>query len=436
MADTAVRTRTPLRGGTGAWVVAALVVLLLATRQTSVVPFSLGQTPATLIGFGCFGVAFLCWLAGQDLPSPHRPTVVLVLVQLLTTLAASSALVLRSATDAQITASILVLVRESWLVALVVFVLLVVRSVDGWIVVVQGVVIGATISGVVALIAVGTGVDLGPTLALPGLTDQGSVLSSALERAGGVRPQGMAGHPLELSAVLTVAFPMAVSLMIGERMRGGRWWIWGAASTILLVAAVATISRSAIVGMVAALVVMAWRWPAKQVAVALLTAVAGIAAAVVVGVPMITRLAEVVTGGSDDNSLGSRANGIDYALSVLPDHPWFGQGAGTYDPAVQPVLDNQYLTRLVEAGVVGLLGLLVLLAGAWCMAAMARRRFLDSGRTAEAEIANGVLGALTAVAVIGLILDIPGFAQISSLQVILVALAGAALFVSSDRADA
>jgi len=436
-APRAATTRLPSsRSGWGSALIAAVIVLGLGTRQSQVVPLSLGLTPATVIIYGCLLLLLLCWLGGQAISSPHRPTMLLVMVAFMATVCSTAALMLRNASNAEASASVLVLVRESWLVGLVLFILVVVRSSGGLRLVMRGIVIGASISGAVGLLNTLIGLDVSSALALPGLVDQGSLLVDSLQRAGAVRPQGMAGHPLELSAVLTVAFPLAVGLAMSDRDRGRSGVLWGLMSGLVLVSALATISRSAVIGAAAALAVMAWSWPVRRVIVLVASGAVGLLLALVTGVPIVTRVASVLSGGSQDNSVGSRRSGFSYATGVMPDHWWFGQGSGTYDPRVQPVLDNYYLTRAVESGLIGAATIVVMLVGAWLIASSARRRLADAGELATAELVNGIVGAITAFIVIGLILDVPGFIQISMLQYVVIALAGVAAMVSHQASAA
>ena len=179
-------------------------MLGLGTRQSQVVPFSLGLTPATVI---MYRYLLLCWLGGQAISSPHRPT--MLLVTFMATVCSTAALMLRNASNAEASASVLVLVRESWLIGLVLFILVVVRSTGGLRLVMRGIVIGTSISGAVGLLNTLIGLDLSSALALPGMVDQGSLLVSAL----------------------------------------------------------ATVSRSAVIGAAAALAVMAWSWPVRRVIV-------------------------------------------------------------------------------------------------------------------------------------------------------------------------
>lgn len=424
------------RVGVGATIVAVVCGWLLATRQSIVVPFTLGLTPVSIAWYLGGLLLLLCWLARQPIRPPHRATALLAMGMFLATLVSSAGLMLRGPAGTDASLSLQFITREVGLLAAVVLVMVLVRSVADVARVVQGIVVGAAVSALLALVQVTTGADLAGSLVLPGLVDQGSTATIGdLMRAGAVRPQGSAGHPLELGAVLTATLPLAVGLTLARRARGNPHHVWAVLSVVIALGALATISRSAIVGAAAALIVMTWRWPVRRVAAGGAVLIGSVLAAVVAGVPIVSRVVEVTLGGSADNSIGSRSSGLSYALERLPSHWLLGQGAGTYDVARQPVLDNFYLTRLVEAGLVGLVSLVLLIGGAWCIAWRAARQAAASPDAGAVELVNGLLGALTAVAVVGLILDIGGFAQISTLTYVLVALAGAATLATRSPHD-
>jgi putative inorganic carbon (HCO3(-)) transporter len=414
------------RVGPGATIVAVVCGWLLATRQSIVVPYTLGLTPVAIAWYAGGLLLLLCWLGRQPIRRPHRATVLLVMGMLAATLVSSAALMVRGPVGDQASLSLQLLGREVGLLAAVLLVMAVVGTVADLTRIVQGIVIGAAVSALLALVQVATGADLAGSLVLPGLIDQGSAAAGELLRAGAVRPAGSAGHPLELSAVLTAAFPLALGLTLSRRARGEAAWLWIAATTVIGLGAASTISRSAFVGITAALLVMAWRWPVRRVVVGGAAVVAAVLGAVAAGVPLVSRLADVLVDGTSDNSVGSRSSGLSYALQRLPEHWLLGQGSGTYDVSRQPVLDNFYLTRLVESGLVGLLAQLLMVGGAWVIVLRASRRAVVSPGAGDFELVNGILGSITAVAVVAIILDLGGFAQIYTLLYLLVALAGAA----------
>lgn len=422
------------RVGIGATIVAVLCGWLLATRQSVVVPFTLGLTPVSIAWYAGGVLLLLCWLGRQHVRRPHLPTALLTMGMLLAALVSSAGLMLRGPADDQASQSLLLLTREAGMLAAVLLVMVVIGSTADLTRVVQGIVVGAAASAAMALVQAATGVELAGMLVPPGLIDQGGTATiGELLRAGAVRPAGSSGHPLELSAVLTTVFPLALGLTLSRRARGDVTWPWTVAAAMIALGAVSTISRSAFVGIAAALVVMAWRWPVRRVVIGGAVLVLTVLTAVLAGVPLVSRLAAVLVGGTSDNSLGSRSSGLSYALERLPDHWLVGQGAGTYDVSRQPVLDNYYLTRLVESGVVGLVAMVLLIGGAWSIALRASRQGMVSADRGAFELVNGILGSVTAVAIVALILDIGGFAQISTLLYVLVGLAGAASMTLTTR---
>ncbi len=419
------------RVGLGATVVAVVCGWLLATRQSVVVPFTLGLTPVSIAWFAGGLLLLLCWLGRQQIRSPHRPAALLAMGMLAATLVSSASLMVRGPAGDQASQSLQLVTRGVGMLAVVLVVMVVIGKAADLVRVVQGIVVGAAVSALLALLQAATGVELAGALVLPGLVDQSSgAAATELLRAGAVRPAGSAGHPLELAAVLTVVFPLALGLTLSRRARGDVSWPWAAASAVIALGALSTISRSAFVGIAAALVVMAWRWPVRRVVTGGSLVVLTVLGAVVAGVPLVSRLADVLVGGTGDNSVGSRTSGLSYALQQLPQHWLLGQGAGTYDVAKQPVLDNFYLTWLIESGVVGLVALVMMVGGAWGIAFRASRRGVTSPGVGDFELVNGIVGAVTAIAVVALILDIGGFAQISTLLYVLVALAGSAALIT------
>ena len=83
-----------------------------------------------------------------------------------------------------------------------------------------------------------------------------------------------------------------------------------------------------------------------------------------------------VTIGSDSSS-ESRTKAYSAAGSYISQHPWFGRGLGTFLPQTYFYIDNQYLTSLIETGIIGLLALLALFAIGWLTARSARRATAD-----------------------------------------------------------
>lgn len=169
---------------------------------------------------------------------------------------------------------------------------------------------------------------------------------------------------------------------------------------------------------------MSWRWPVRRLAGLVAAALGAAAVAAVSGLGVFDAIISTFMGSADDPSLQSRARGIDYVMAHWTEHFWLGQGAFTYPLGPeQPVLDNEYLSRLIEGGILGLLTLIVLMITAIMYAARARNHCDDVPTT---ELINGVLGALVALTVVASVLDVSAFQQISMVRWLLIVLAGAA----------
>lgn len=419
-----------------ALIIAIFCAMLLAMRQDYRVPLTTGLPPARVAA--CVGLLML--LVGVAAGRPYwtravREIPVFPVVAALGVAAATFASAAYATTGSMNPTSMMLsgyALRDAVtvLAAFVVIVALV-RTVESIVLVLRGLVVGATVSALAGLVNYVAGVDLAPLITLPGLKFGDETLVTNLMRDGVVRPQGSAGHPLELSSVLTILLPVAVALAFEAHRRGVRWWPWAGAAMILIAGAASTVSRSALVGMGVAAVVFAAYWPIRRSMRVFAAAVVAVGLLWLINVPILRTLIDVVTRGSKDASLQSRSIGRDYVAEQVGHHIWLGQGAGTYDVRVQPVLDNDYLSQLMQLGLVGVAALIVFyLAGLGSgLVAAVRLRRADSP---AAELAPGLLAAVAIVAVIGTILDIGGFAQVSMLFTALVALSVCLLRASRE----
>ncbi|MQY03467.1 O-antigen ligase family protein [Actinomadura macrotermitis] len=227
---------------------------------------------------------------------------------------------------------------------------------------------------VLGLVQFFTGFDLAEHMAVPGLEANRS-FSSVLARDGFNRPMATATHPIELGVVLVMMLPLALhGLIFAEPGRRGRRWFPVAA---IMVTIPLTLSRSAILGMVIAALVMLPVWPARLRFWALVVGGGGTVAMSAVVPGLIGTLSKLVLHIGSDSSTTARTDDYAAVARSVGDRPWFGQGFGTYLPRVYRILDNQYLSSLVETGVVGLLVLLVVLFSGWFLARGARRASRD-----------------------------------------------------------
>ncbi|CAM5519432.1 O-antigen polymerase OS=Tsukamurella paurometabola (strain ATCC 8368 / DSM / CCUG 35730 / CIP 100753 / JCM 10117 / KCTC 9821 / NBRC 16120 / NCIMB 702349/ NCTC 13040) OX=521096 GN=Tpau_0066 PE=4 SV=1 [Tsukamurella paurometabola] len=406
---------------------------LLSMRQVLTVPGTFGYSLAQTLFMGGALLWFATVLTGHTRLVRDWAVIAAVLGYVCASFISYAAAAARGILPISQSAVDRYVLTDLMLAGTVLLTLTVLRTQHALRVMLGGLVLGGTVSALFALLDSSTGIDIAAQFRIPGLT-KGSdyVLIESLDRAGVTRPQGSAGHPLELGAVLTVLAPLALALYFNAKRRAAdprvvRLWL--ACTVIILTADLATVSRSAVAGGLAAIAVMCWRWPVQRLAAILGTATAVVVVGVVGQLTLVTALIETFAGSSKDPSLQSREVGRNFVAENLADNFWLGQGVGAYPTLKQPVLDNQYLSRLMEAGIFGLLSLCMALVVTLYLAVRASQSKDD----ALAELAGGISGSAAALIVICLILDTSGFGQIWYLTWILLALAGVVYRLSRVR---
>jgi putative inorganic carbon (hco3(-)) transporter len=211
--------------------------------------------------------------------------------------------------------------------------------------------------------------------------------------------------------------PLSIGVAFSSRERKTRSWPWVLCAATIVAGTLVTLSRSAIVGMTVALLVMAWRWPLGRVIAAGGAAIVAVVSTALASPTVYDAFLRAFTGANDDPSLEHRAIGVQFVMNNFTKTLWFGWGTGAWNLWV---LDNQYLGRLIEAGVIGLGGYIIVLAVPLALALRASRR----APREWSDVIRGIAAALSALMIINFILDTAGFAQIWTLTWILIAFAG------------
>jgi len=245
----------------------------------------------------------------------------------------------------------------------------------------------------IGLIQFITGRTLVDAISLPGLSasqDFGLVTA----REGFNRPPGTALHAIEYGSVITMILPLAIHLALTDRTRSILLRAYPV--IVMAFACVTSISRSALVCAVVGvgLLSLAWRPATRLAALAL---VGMFSAAVFVLIPgILGSMAGLFTNIAGDSSALSRTDSYAFAWDFIQRAPLFGRGFSTFLP-VYRIFDNQYLTLMVEVGLVGLMAVLALQIRALICARTARTRALDAdsahlGQALFASIASGAVG--------------------------------------------
>ena len=167
-----------------------------------------------------------------------------------------------------------------------------------------------------------TGVNLATFISIPGLITKVQ-LSDLLIRDGFNRPSATAAHPLELAAILALSLPLAL-----HRARfaeaGTRGWRW--AQVIIIGATLPmTLSRSAVLGLVAVAVALVPTWPRRQRTVTYLVAAAAVGA-VWLAVPRLMTVfwglfGAIGTDPSSQSRLSAYSSAVPF-ISATPGSEW------------------------------------------------------------------------------------------------------------------
>jgi len=235
-------------------------------------------------------------------------------------------------------------------------------------------VIGATAMAMLGITQFFTGLDATQYIVIPGLKAQ-TLNTDLLSRNGLNRPSATAAHPLEFAAVLGMVLPIAINRARfappGKRLQ--RWLqvaLIGAAMPM-------TVSRSAVLAVVAICLVLLPTWPKLERRIAYAVLALGVTSLWFLVPGLVGTFSGLFATLSGDTSTTSRTSAYGTAAPYISQHPWFGHGFNTFFPATYFFTDDQYLLSLIEIGVIGLLALLALFITGLVTAQRIRRATTD-----------------------------------------------------------
>jgi O-antigen ligase len=241
-------------------------------------------------------------------------------------------------------------------------------------------------------------------ITIPGLAG-GNEYANVDTRGGLVRAMGTANHPLEYAMVLSLILPLALTLALHDKTHSAllRWLPTG----VIVLGLALSGSRSAIIGLLAGVVVLIPTWSRAVRWRFSLAAAVFVAATYVVAPRIITNMRYLFLAIADDSSAASRAESTGLVARLFSLNPVFGRGFGTLLPQYR-ILDNQYLLLLVEVGVVGLLAFAGLIATAGLSALSAGRQARDP---LTRDIGSALAGSVLAGVVVLSLFDALSFPQ-------------------------
>jgi hypothetical protein len=252
--------------------------------------------------------------------------------------------------------------------------------------------IGGTLMAILGLLQFVTKQSLLDWISIPGFSSDVSGLAGLDDRAGFVRASGTAIHPLEYGTVLCIALPIAITLAVdAQRFRVISWL----PVLIIGAAGVLAVSRSALIGVAAGVIVLIPAWSRR---VRWVFGLAAIVFAVGIGIAVpgiVGTLRGLFLGIGGDASTVSRVDGFASATEFIGRFPILGKGFGTFLP-IYHILDDQYLLLAVEVGILGFAAFVWMLGAALVSVWRARRMLVQSvdRNLAQALMASTFAGAV------------------------------------------
>lgn len=278
---------------------------------------------------------------------------------------------------------------------------------------------GVAIVSILGVIEFATGFNPAQALSIPGLSR--NLVLPDQQRLLFLRVQSTALHPIELGSVLGITLPLAVHLaMTGGTRR--RRVIAGIEVALIGIVLPMTLSRTGIIAAAIGMTVLAldWSWRRRIGVVVGAMALVGAIRAVIPG--LVAGLIDIFVNVGNDESTTGRTSRYDTAGAYILEHPWFGRGYNTLQPATGQIFDNQYLYVATEIGVVGLvvvLGFFLLLIS---LSVTVRRRAPD---VETRSLARALTGIFIAVMVIFATADMMSFSMAMLIVLLLAGCTGA-----------
>ena len=400
----------------------AILVLLLvmALIPAPLVIPELGSlgTPTTLIGLAAGGLWFVAWISSRSAPTyadGYRPIPILLGVWLASNTASYLVASMRAKDGLEASAADRGMITMLASIGIALLVAETVPSRERVDAIVRVAVLAVTFIALVGILQFATGVDLAASIQIPGLSRSGGALS-VTERSIFRRVAGTTMHPIEFGVVICLVIPLAIHLVMHHSRR------WIVALAILGVALPMSVSRTAVVGVVAAALVLVPGWPRKVRHRVYGGAVFYLVAVRLLIPGLLGTIRALFVDAPADPSINSRESDYEFVSRFVAENPLFGRGFSTFIPSKFDFLDNQYLLSLVETGLVGVLALLTLIIGGIFTARSVRRR---TDNDVDRDLAQALAASLAVVAATSLAFDYLSFPSARILMFVVLGCVGA-----------
>jgi hypothetical protein len=326
-------------------------------------PLKSNGSPARLIAVGLVGLVVLGFVLIRRTArsSTLRPGVVLILIYFLMLLAVYGVGLSHQGTqlvEAGKTRAILYLIGN---VGVALYALTRCNSVRQRSFVLGCLAIGLVFNCVVGLFQHTLQIDLHLLFQPPGfvLNNADRVLD---DRYGAKRAFGTSGHAIEFSVLAAVTVPLSIHFARYALSRQARLLALLAA-VIALMAMPAGVSRSGVIALTAAFLVYMWAFKLRELGVAFAVGAFALLVDFAASPHTFRALWETIINSAEDQSVLARIERYVQVSQTLHEHPLFGLGLGANPSNIYGPLDNEWFNALVQGGIIGVLGMVILAIG-------------------------------------------------------------------------
>ncbi|MFI9817466.1 O-antigen ligase family protein [Saccharothrix variisporea] len=324
------------------------------------------------------------------------------------------------------------IVRITATIALAVFICDAVRTRERLDKVLKLILACAAVIAFVGLVQFGLGVDLASYVSIPGLRAQENGYAVMETRSIFRRPTGTTNHPIEYGLICAMAVPLGAHYVFRARDEGTPHVRWLVCLGLCGLGAMTALSRTAILGMTVAGIIMVITLPRRQRITAAIVG-GGFFLGAAVAVPgLFGTLRGMFSNIEDDPSVKARTADYAAASEQIDLNPLLGRGFGTFLPTKYTILDNQFLLTLIENGYLGMFALIgMFLAAAF---AVVRVRMISKDEHLRG-LAACALSAVLAGGIASITFDLLGFGVATGLVFTYIGLAGAMLRIAREESQ-
>lgn len=258
----------------------------------------------------------------------------------------------------------------------------------------------ASLMSVVGMLQFTGVVDLTRLIRIPGLQLNSELIGVATRGSQGIpRVAGTANHFIEFGVVLALVLPLALHFAFFSPPGRTRLWRWATVG-VVAVGIPLSVSRSAFVTVLVAMLFMAGAWPWRLRYNLAVMSVLAVAAFHTVNRGVLGTIRALFSNAENDPSVQVRIERTETVMTLWQQRPVLGWGAGMVTPDEFLLLDNQVFMFLIAGGVVGVVAFLALFMVPYFLGRSIRLRGQDQetrhlGHTLSATMPAAVVASGT-----------------------------------------